>query len=305
MAFTESNAADASTTVDTKPAAEPAPAVSQSPLSSNKKDVKDVKDTKEVKDAKGIQDVKEVKDAKAIKDVKDNAVTRQQVKGGSPVNAPVPAKSQPQPPLDSTTKDKSDKSKSKGGPVVGEDGEKQLAGKGPKPLATVAKENGGDAGNVHTESKAKAKANTSESSKKSNEKDAQEKGTGEKLVKTSGLAADGGNFDATKPGAGKEADRKLNSDSLVSFLVQLRPCCIVYQGDIRNKYLGGMMNNANFFFVPQQASWKKKVSSAKPVVPRNPTSQTQYPPAAKATRSQASRSESRTSYILTRIKESG
>ncbi|KAG6014042.1 hypothetical protein E4U54_005909 [Claviceps lovelessii] len=203
----ESNAADASTTVDTKPAAEPAPAVSQSPLSSNKKDVKDVKDTKEVKDAKGIQDVKEVKDAKAIKDVKDNAVTRQQVKGGSPVNAPVPAKSQPQPPLDSTTKDKSDKSKSKGGPVVGEDGEKQLAGKGPKPLATVAKENGGDAGNVHTESKAKAKANTSESSKKSNEKDAQEKGTGEKLVKTSGLAADGGNFDATKPGAGKEADR--------------------------------------------------------------------------------------------------
>lgn len=36
-----------------------------------------------------------------------------------------------------------------------------------------------------------------------------EKGTGEEWVKTSGVAAEGGDFDATKPGAGKEADRKL------------------------------------------------------------------------------------------------
>jgi len=35
----------------------------------------------------------------------------------------------------------------------------------------------------------------------------EEKGTGEQWVKTSGLAADGGDFDATKPGAGREADR--------------------------------------------------------------------------------------------------
>lgn len=35
------------------------------------------------------------------------------------------------------------------------------------------------------------------------------KGTGEKYEKSTGLAADGGNFDATKPGAGKEADRLL------------------------------------------------------------------------------------------------
>lgn len=34
------------------------------------------------------------------------------------------------------------------------------------------------------------------------------KGTGEKWVKSSGLAADGGDFDATKPGAGREADRE-------------------------------------------------------------------------------------------------
>jgi len=37
----------------------------------------------------------------------------------------------------------------------------------------------------------------------------EEKCTGERWVKTSGLAADGGDFDATKPGAGREADRKL------------------------------------------------------------------------------------------------
>lgn len=35
-----------------------------------------------------------------------------------------------------------------------------------------------------------------------------EKGTGEQWVKTSGVAAEGGDFDATKPGAGKEANRK-------------------------------------------------------------------------------------------------
>ena len=36
-----------------------------------------------------------------------------------------------------------------------------------------------------------------------------ERGTGEKWVKTSGFAAQGGDFDAAAPGAGKEADRKL------------------------------------------------------------------------------------------------
>jgi len=38
----------------------------------------------------------------------------------------------------------------------------------------------------------------------------EEKGTGVKWVKSTGLAADGGNFDATKPGAGREADRLLD-----------------------------------------------------------------------------------------------
>ncbi|CAM1502817.1 Fc.00g075930.m01.CDS01 [Cosmosporella sp. VM-42] len=39
------------------------------------------------------------------------------------------------------------------------------------------------------------------------EKQSSEEGTGEKVVRASGLAADGGDFDATKPGAGREADR--------------------------------------------------------------------------------------------------
>ncbi len=40
--------------------------------------------------------------------------------------------------------------------------------------------------------------------------DKDNKGTGEQWVKTSGLATDGGDFDAAKPGAGKEADRTLS-----------------------------------------------------------------------------------------------
>jgi hypothetical protein len=35
-----------------------------------------------------------------------------------------------------------------------------------------------------------------------------ETGTGQQHVKSTGVAADGGDFDATKPGAGKEAERK-------------------------------------------------------------------------------------------------
>lgn len=43
--------------------------------------------------------------------------------------------------------------------------------------------------------------------KKKDDGPSEEKGTGEKWVKTTGVAADGGDFDATKPGAGKEAER--------------------------------------------------------------------------------------------------
>ncbi|MCJ1259146.1 hypothetical protein MMC24_006981 [Lignoscripta atroalba] len=40
------------------------------------------------------------------------------------------------------------------------------------------------------------------------------RGTGEQWVKSSGLAADGGDFDATKPGAGREADRLLEQKGI-------------------------------------------------------------------------------------------
>ncbi|MCJ1462672.1 hypothetical protein MMC07_001275 [Pseudocyphellaria aurata] len=39
-------------------------------------------------------------------------------------------------------------------------------------------------------------------------------GTGEQYVKSTGLAADGGDFDATKPGAGREADRLLDQSGI-------------------------------------------------------------------------------------------
>ncbi|KAK7514295.1 uncharacterized protein IWZ02DRAFT_493397 [Phyllosticta citriasiana] len=41
--------------------------------------------------------------------------------------------------------------------------------------------------------------------------ESQEKGTGEKHIKSTGFSADGGDFDASKPGAGREADRLLES----------------------------------------------------------------------------------------------
>ncbi|RCI13821.1 hypothetical protein L249_7925 [Ophiocordyceps polyrhachis-furcata BCC 54312] len=78
-----------------------------------------------------------------------------------------------------------------------------IMGDGPKPLDVVAEENGGDAGNnVDTKHKSE---NDDENDTRS--RDQKSKGTGEMHVMTSGFAADGGDFDATKPGAGREADR--------------------------------------------------------------------------------------------------
>lgn len=88
-----------------------------------------------------------------------------------------------------------------------------IKGPGPRPLNVVAKEHGGDAGRDH-----EASPKTSESSSSSGASEAKDvvddsdsKGSGQMYVKASGLAADGGDFDATKPGAGKEADRKSHS----------------------------------------------------------------------------------------------
>lgn len=74
----------------------------------------------------------------------------------------------------------------------------------PRPVAVVAKEHGGDAAKSHVfESEETRMAHSPR-----DDANQESQGTGEQYVKTTGLAADGGNFDATKPGAGREADRK-------------------------------------------------------------------------------------------------
>lgn len=70
------------------------------------------------------------------------------------------------------------------------------SGPGPKPLSEVKKD-GGDAG---------AGAGAGEDD--GPQKESHGEGTGEKYVKSSGMKADGGDFDAANPGAGKEADRE-------------------------------------------------------------------------------------------------
>ncbi|KAF7561892.1 hypothetical protein G7046_g2271 [Stylonectria norvegica] len=81
----------------------------------------------------------------------------------------------------------------------------ELKGPGPKPLEELASERGGDVGHP------KKSQSSPEDPLAEGSKDASEHhGTGEIYVKTSGFAADGGDFDATKPGAGREADRLLD-----------------------------------------------------------------------------------------------
>lgn len=81
----------------------------------------------------------------------------------------------------------------------------KVDGPGPKPIDEVAHSHGGDAGAVAKESSAHGGAAEGEEGPGAKSKG---EGTGEKYIKSSGLAAEGGNFDATKPGAGREADRK-------------------------------------------------------------------------------------------------
>lgn len=91
-----------------------------------------------------------------------------------------------------------------------------MDGPGPRPVDEVARERGGDAGAV---AGAGAGSSGPDAASKTGgdigaaEDSGESKGTGEEYVKSSGLQADGGDFDATKPGAGKEADRKWNIPS--------------------------------------------------------------------------------------------
>lgn len=77
----------------------------------------------------------------------------------------------------------------------------KLKGPGPRPIADVAKEHRGNAAETTPAGVAK------EASKATNG-GAEPVGMGTEHVKSTGVKAEGGDFDATKPGAGAEADRK-------------------------------------------------------------------------------------------------
>lgn len=76
----------------------------------------------------------------------------------------------------------------------------------------IAKEHGGDAGNDSSSSVNK----TEDANETEDDESKKSSGTGEQYVKSSGLKADGGDFDATNPGAGREADRKQSLYQLVA-----------------------------------------------------------------------------------------
>jgi hypothetical protein len=99
---------------------------------------------------------------------------------------------------------KSNVDDSTGGPDMGDNPDK-IHGTGPKPIEEVAKKFGGDAGDAKPETR----GTEDEEGGDGPQKTSQGSGTGEQYVKSSGLKADGGDFDATKPGAGREADRLL------------------------------------------------------------------------------------------------
>ncbi|KAK3379327.1 hypothetical protein B0T24DRAFT_151524 [Lasiosphaeria ovina] len=93
---------------------------------------------------------------------------------------------------------------------VGDNPDK-LDGPGPRPLEDVARDNGGDAAKVARSSDGKVGGATDadDSSEDGAQSTSHGEGTGEQYVKSSGLKADGGDFDASVPGAGREADRLL------------------------------------------------------------------------------------------------
>lgn len=67
---------------------------------------------------------------------------------------------------------------------------------------------------MHDAPKTQAERRESKVGNAGGQEHGKEKGTGEQWVKTSGLAADGGDFDATKPGAGREADRLMEQKGI-------------------------------------------------------------------------------------------
>jgi len=81
-----------------------------------------------------------------------------------------------------------------------------VSGPGPKTLEEKARESGGDISG--------AGKSGGDEEEDGPQKESHGEGTGEKYVKSSGLKADGGDFDAANPGAAKEADRLLEEKGI-------------------------------------------------------------------------------------------
>ncbi|KAL7918523.1 hypothetical protein ACQKWADRAFT_303916 [Trichoderma austrokoningii] len=98
----------------------------------------------------------------------------------------------------------------------------ELAGKGPRPVEELAAEHGGDAAAAATATATATAAETDSSTavsaapeeKKPELAGNEHEAMGEQHVKSSGLAADGGDFDAANPGAGQEADRLMEQKGI-------------------------------------------------------------------------------------------
>lgn len=91
-------------------------------------------------------------------------------------------------------------------------------GDAPRPLSDLAKDHGGSAGSTESTSASSGgqgrqggDRSGSGSGGPQAEGESHGEGTGEMWVKTTGFAADGGDFDASKPGAGREADRLMEA----------------------------------------------------------------------------------------------
>ncbi|CAH0016569.1 unnamed protein product [Clonostachys rhizophaga] len=93
-----------------------------------------------------------------------------------------------------------------------ESGPPSPKGPGPRPLPVLAKEHQGDAGRIDDDKTSKEKADEAAKVTPDETSDAGSKAPVQEYVKSTGFAAEGGDFDATKPGAGKEADRLLGKE---------------------------------------------------------------------------------------------
>ncbi|KAI0180857.1 hypothetical protein GGR52DRAFT_8062 [Hypoxylon sp. FL1284] len=170
-------------------------------------------------DTKAAEFSKETGKAAEAKDTPDNPSTNLKAKSGPEDTSK--GQDDVRDPADPKTNPKSaptDVNDAEDGPNEAQ----KLDGPGPKPIDEVAREHGGDAGNKG-EATSSAPAESKDAPKEDEDEDEDEdgpnakskgEGTGEQYVKTSGLQADGGDFDATKPGAGREAERLMEEKGM-------------------------------------------------------------------------------------------